>query len=209
MLKSKNELREKNESNGKRATRSGFNWITMTPTTAKPTRSQATARSRCRSQSSSRVNFSTAVMAGLSVPLSHLRMIMTTKARGSLKVSVRLTHQHERRLESVIHLELVKNIGQMGFNRFFADKYFFADFFIGQSFSNESQNLHLPLGECLNALVELAGCFQRTRLILNNFLKGFPRRDFFIDPTSAVLHYLDGLQESRGRDAFRHITAGA
>src|SRR5689334_23373277 len=159
--------------------------MTMTARAAKPTRSHATARSRYKSQSSSRVNFSTTAMA---VCQFQLRIGLQATASANRKISVRLSHEHERRLESVVHLELVENVGQMGFYRFFADKYFFADFFISQSFGNESQNLHLPLGQRLDALVELAWRFQRTRLSLNDFFERFPGRDFLIDPASAVVH---------------------
>jgi hypothetical protein len=49
-----------------------------------------------------------------------------------------MSHQHERRFETIIDFEFVEDVGQMCFDRFFTDEYFLADLLIGEPFSDQS-----------------------------------------------------------------------
>ena len=63
------------------------------------------------------------------------------------------SHQHKGGFETVINIELVKDVGQMGFDGLFTDEYFLADLLIGKPFGHQSQNFHLTLSKGLNALI--------------------------------------------------------
>jgi hypothetical protein len=51
-----------------------------------------------------------------------------------------MTHNQERSLKAVVDFQLVKNVRQMRLYGFFADKYFLADFLVGEPLSHQSQN---------------------------------------------------------------------
>ena len=123
-------MREKEDKAGKRAARSGLSWMTSTATTAKATRSHATARSLRKSHPSSGVIFSNATIGNRATPSGTCLVRILTL--------VRMPHQHQSGFETVIHFKLIEDIGEVSFNGLLADKYFFSNLLIRQTLGDQA-----------------------------------------------------------------------
>jgi hypothetical protein len=97
-------------------------------------------------------------------------------------------HDPERGFETVMDLELIKDITEMSLDGLRADKNLLADFFIRQTFGHQTQDLQLSFRQSLKCVVS-----RRTeieRLALRDPFEIGSGGQFPIDPYFSSAHFL-------------------
>lgn len=92
-----------------------------------------------------------------------------------------LAHNHERGLKAVVDLELIKNIGEVGFYGFLADENLFTDLFVGEALGYQPQNFLLSFRQAIENVIvfRFAGFLD---LSLGDFFERFRSRQFLVNP---------------------------